>query len=269
MKAVSIWAGAFLASAACTTAMGATLTFTDDFATPSALWSNLPDLGNWTGGNGQYYAQVPSNSPLTWSSLPFIFTNSNLSLTVTLNGLSDGGIWFDSFLTANGNNTGVVGVLLVLGGNAYGAGCREDLCPGAGSSIYWSVGPSYQLARNEQKNVFTPLGTYTITVLVNGNTFQAYNDPDGVFNANSVLLSTFVDSTFSSGQVSLYDYDSALSFSNFSVSGTLFNPNPVSAVPGPVIGAGIPGFILDCIGLLVWRRRLLSPAAAAIQPLQS
>jgi hypothetical protein len=34
---------------------------------------------------------------------------------------------------------------------------------------------------------------------MNGNTYQAFNDPDGVFDANSVLLSTFVNNLFSSG----------------------------------------------------------------------
>jgi hypothetical protein len=161
---------------------------------------------------------------------------------------------------AYSNNTGVMGVLLVLGGNAYGAGCLT--CAGAGNSIYWAVGPAYNMVLNEQQNIFTPLNTYTITVHVNGNTYQAFNDPDGVFDANSVLLSTFVNNLFSSGRplecqcesgrVGLYDFDSALSFSNFSVEGTLVGS---VSVPGPVAGAGFPGLFFAGISLLVWRRR--------------
>ena len=120
---------------------------------------------------------------------------------MTVNGLSDGGIWLDSNGTENN------GVLLVLGGNGYGLGARGG---GAGNSVYWTLGtnigefdsPFY----NEVQNVFTPGGTYTITVLVNGDTYEAFKDPDGVFDANSVLLTTLVNSTFSSGHVGLYDF---------------------------------------------------------------
>jgi hypothetical protein len=66
-------------------------------------------------------------------------------------------------------------------------------------------------------------------VLVNGNTYQAFKDPDGVFDANSVLLTTLVDNTFSHGQFALYDFDLAMSFSNFTVSGSLVS----GAVPEP------------------------------------
>jgi hypothetical protein len=257
MKAASMCVGAFLAAAACSSSIADTFTFSDSFSPPSPLWNNA--IGNWTGGGGQYYAQEPSNSPQTWSSLPFDFTNSNLMVTVTVNNLSDGGIWFDSFLTPNGNNTGVMGVVLALGGNAYGAGCLT--CAGAGNSIYWTVGPNYSNSLNEQQNVFRPLGTYTITAIVNGNTYQAFLDPDGVFNANSVLLSTLVnDHSFQnsppylSGQIGLYDYDSALSFSNFSVTVDCTNCPP-SSVPGPTVGGGLPGLALLGIAFLLWWRR--------------
>jgi len=95
------------------------ITFNDTFAPPSALWSN--SIGNWTGGGGQYFAQSPSNSPETYSGLPFDFTNQNFQLTVSVNHLSDGGIWLNT--DGSRNN----GVLLVLGGNGYGFGH-----PGAG-----------------------------------------------------------------------------------------------------------------------------------------
>ena len=86
-------------------------TFTDNFSPPSTLWSN--STGNWTSSGGTYYAQSPSNNPDTYSGLPFVF-NNNFLLTVTVNGLSDGGIWLDTDGSINN------GVLLVLGGNGFG-----------------------------------------------------------------------------------------------------------------------------------------------------
>jgi len=60
-----------------------TFTFTDNFSPPSPLWSN--SVGNWTASNGNYFAQSPNNNPVTYSGLPYVFTNSNLVLTVTVN----------------------------------------------------------------------------------------------------------------------------------------------------------------------------------------
>jgi len=85
-------------------------TFTDNFSPPSSLWSN--SIGNWTAVDGKYFAQAPSNNPETYSGLPFVFTNSNFSLTVTINNLRDEGIWLDT----DGSRDN--GILLVLGGNA-------------------------------------------------------------------------------------------------------------------------------------------------------
>jgi hypothetical protein len=224
------------------------LTFTDDFSPPSTLWSN--SVGNWTASGGNYYAQAPSNSPETISVLPFIFNNSGLSVTVTVNGLSDGGIRLDNDGTQNN------GIVFVLGGNGYGGGNRSG---GAGNSAYWALwqnGSSTQLL-SEVDGVFTPGATYTITVLVNGNTYKAYNDPDGVFDANSILLTTLVDNTFSSGRVGLYDFYPTLSFSDFSVTGE------ISTVPWPrsIWAEMIFGFL--GLGYMAYRQKNKSALAVA------
>jgi hypothetical protein len=216
--------------------MADSLSYTADFSPPSTLWSN--SIGNWTASGGRYFAQNPSNNPETYSGLPFDFTNSGFSVTVTINNLRDEGIWLDT--DGSRNN----GILLVLGGNG-----------GIGNWAYWHVfrngGHSAPLEVNT--NAFTPDLTYTVTAVINGNTYQAFEDPDGVFDAKSVLLTTLIDDTYSHGKVGLYDFFPATSFSNFSVSGTLV-PGPVT-VPGPVAGAGLPGLILATGGLLGWWRR--------------
>jgi hypothetical protein len=154
-------------------------TFWDNFSPPSPLWSN--SVGNWTASSGQYFAQNPNNSPLTYSGLPYDFTNSNLSVTVTVNALGDGGIWLDT------DGTNQNGILLVLGGNGYGQGSRGAT---AGNEAYWHVVQNGSVNGGNEvvgSGVFTPGGTYTVTVLVNGDTYEAFKDPDGVYDANSVL----------------------------------------------------------------------------------
>ena len=36
-----------------------TITFSDTFSPPWTLWSNLLNLGNWTGGGGRYFRCWP------------------------------------------------------------------------------------------------------------------------------------------------------------------------------------------------------------------
>ena len=166
------------------------LTFMDDFSPASSLWSD--SIGNWTSAGGKYYALTPSNAPLTYSGLPFDFLNSDtISATVTINSLRDEGIWLDT------DGTNQNGILLVLGGNAQ-----------QGNWAYWHVVQNGALSAplDVNTNAFVPDLTYTVTVVVSGNTYEAYNDPDGVFDSNSVLLTTLVDNTYTHGEVGLYDF---------------------------------------------------------------
>jgi LPXTG-motif cell wall-anchored protein len=122
-----------------------------------------------------------------------------------------------------------------------------------GNWAYWAVfqnGSFNNCCLSLNTNAFTPDLTYTITILINGNTYQAYMDPEGVYNANSVHLTTLLDNTFTHGMVGLYQFSGgATSFSNLSITGE------ISTVPGPVVGAGIPGLLLALGGLIALRRR--------------
>ena len=198
------------------------ITFTDDFSPQaSALWSN--SIGNWTSASGKYFAQAPSDSPFTYSGLPFDFTNSHFSVTVTMT-IGDSGFWLDT----DGTTHNAIGVCFGCQGYGLSVGPGNGI---SGRAAYWSVinNGSDSTPLNEVDGVFTPGETATVSVLVNGNTYQAFKDPDGVFDANSVLLTTLVDNTFSHGQFALYDFDLAMSFSNFTVSGSLVS----GAVPEP------------------------------------
>src|SRR5438105_1500382 len=75
----------------------------------SLPWSNL--RGNWTSTSVGYFAQNPSNGPLTATLLPYAL--ADFTVSVNYNGASDGGIFLRS--DASGNN----GILLVIGGNSH------------------------------------------------------------------------------------------------------------------------------------------------------
>jgi hypothetical protein len=208
-----------------------TITFKDSFApSPSALWNNY--AGNWTASSGQYYAQVPNYSPLTYTGLPFVLTDYTLTVTTVI---GDGGIW----LRSDENNPYGAYILLVLGGDGYGQGDRGGT---AGSSIYFAT--STKSGINQVDGVFTPGATYTITVTAVGNTYSVY------VNGSATPVITFVDSAIPYGQVGLYDdqpnttngsgFGPPTTFSNFSLTGTPVPAQITSFSPaGAKVGAEV------------------------------
>jgi hypothetical protein len=245
MRYIGAWATgsyvvAALALAAACAGPARAFTFTDNFS-PSASsdWSN--SSGNWTASSAEYYAQEPNNNPLASTFLPFDLSNSSLVVTTTVNALGDGGIWIDS------DGTGQNGILLVLGGGGYGNGTRGGP---AGTEAYWHIvtAGSFSSPQDEANGVFTPGDTYTISVVVAGDVYSAYQDPDGSFDGSSVLLTSLTDSTFSDGEVGLYDNQpntttgsgsgTPTSFSNFSLQGQVV-PEPSSML---LILSGLAGF---------------------------
>jgi hypothetical protein len=90
-----------------------------------------------------------------------------------------------------------------------------------------------------------PLGNFSLRIDVQGDLYSAY------INGSSVPATTFTSDLFSSGFVGLYDHDvfdgGLQSFDNFALS--------VASVPGPVVGAGLPGLLLGITGLVGWRLR--------------
>jgi hypothetical protein len=202
------------------------VSFSDSFSpAASSLWSD--SSGHWTTSNGQYFAQVPSNSPVTFTGLPFDLTN--FTVDVTVNSLGDGGVWLRTEGTDLVNGSPQDGILLVTGGDGYGQGARGGT---AGTSLNFNIVQNGVLSGAEEvDNVFTPGTTHNLKVVVSGDTYSAFVD------GSTTPTIVFTNSIYSDGDVGLYDDQPNVAgggsgtpqtFSAFSVSGTTV-PEPAFA----------------------------------------
>lgn len=184
-----------LASLAVALAMGSTLSaraadlFDDNFnAGASPLWSNT--RGNWSAAGGVYNATSPTFSPpLTYSGLPFVL--GDLSFDVDINQVGDGGIWLHS------DATGANGVVLVTGGNGFGAGNTGGQ---TGKQLYFQIMQNSSLGAilNPVSDVFTNPGVQNthVHITVVGNVYTATAEGK---------TATLTTSLFPTGRVGLYD----------------------------------------------------------------
>jgi hypothetical protein len=164
------------ATAAC--AQGQSAVFVDDFNSQQRtglLWGN--ERGNWVVVNGAYGASVPSNNPLTFSSVPYDLTHTEIELNIRAT--DDGGIWLRT------DEAGANGVLLVF---ARGVVYWHHVVNGnAGAAI------NQVSAFNVGQNLF-------VRATAIGDQYAAY--------VNGSLVTSYTNSQHPSGRVALYDFRS-------------------------------------------------------------
>jgi hypothetical protein len=230
-------------SAATTFAHADTVFFDDFNSGASPVWSNT--LGNWTAAEGVYRAQQPNNFPNAHSFVSTFPSLTDFSVTVDVNAARDGGVWLRAS-DVPGVGPGVTGVLLIFLNDEIHQNTlfwHEVRRPTPTSELVY--GPEL----NSRSNQF--LGNFSLRIDVQGNTYSAF------VNGSSTPATTFVSNRFTSGYVGLYDdqpvFDADVqSFDNFRLS---------VSVPGPIVGAGLPGLILaTSMGLLGWWRRRTADA---------
>ncbi|MFH1110803.1 MAG: hypothetical protein V1790_16640 [Planctomycetota bacterium] len=158
--------------------------FSDSFdAGASTLWGN--ERGAWFASNGVYDASMPTNNPLTFTSLPYVLTD--LCVQMDIRAVSDGGVWLHA--DSGGND----GVLLVTGGFDH-----------TGRGLYWHIVRNGQWGAvlGEADDLFNQGDDIHLRVTVEGAVYRAY------LNHSTVPASTITTDAFPSGRVGLYDYTS-------------------------------------------------------------
>ena len=220
---------------AATTFARADTVFSDDFnsGAASTAWSNT--LGNWTADGSVYRAQQPNNFPNAHSFVSTFPSLTDFSVTVDVNAARDGGVWLRAH-DAPTSAVGVTGVLLIFlnDGRLPNTLFWHEVTNGQGPEFY---GSEHNIASNQF------LGNFSLRIEVQGNTYSAF------VNGSSTPATTFISDKFTSGYVGLYDHNifrADQSFDNFQLS---------VSVPGPIVGAGLPGLLVASLGWLGWRRR--------------
>jgi hypothetical protein len=158
--------------------------FTDSFTSgPSPLWGN--ERGAWAVSGGAYAATLPSNSPPTLTTLPFVLGDFDLDIDVL--DVVDGGIWVH--LDAAAQN----GLLLVTGGFSQ-----------TGNGFYWHVlnNGVYESPVGLTGPQFTPGDDIHLRISARGPTYTLY------LGAQHQFVSQITFPQTRTGRLGLYDYHS-------------------------------------------------------------
>jgi hypothetical protein len=188
--------------------------FFDNFnAGASPDW--VPVSGPWSASGGVYDGPA-------MSLLPSFSYLTDLTVQVDLTtGVGAGGIWLRA-AAVPGSAYGVAGVLLVI---------RDE------ADIYWHVTTDGNTLSGpfSYVNMYGMSVPHTVKVTVVGNEYAAYLD------GSSSPITTFTNSTFSSGEAGLYDTNSPMGFDNFSLSDDSI-PEPGTAA---LMMAGVAALIVS------------------------
>jgi hypothetical protein len=169
----------------------------------------------------------------------------------------------DAFANSSSGGTGALTGVFLTAGQAFTVTASTD--------DLWSAGPlprysdANGLVGNRDANgsddsgqppgtlIGTDFGTWT------QYSFSApYGSLVGQIGSGAFFLvgTNFSGPANASGELALYYWDSNNDDNTGSITATI----SAAAVPGPIVGAGLPGLVMALGGLIAWRRRRMAAA---------
>jgi hypothetical protein len=164
--------------------------------------------------------------------------------------------------SSSGGSGSATGVFLTAG-EAFTVTVASDDLWNAGPLPRWSnadglIAPLLATGSDDSgQPAGTTIGSIFLLYTQDGLT-APYGSLVGQIGSGAFFLigTNFSGTASATGQLSLYYWDS----NNGDNTGSIAANISASAVPGPIVGAGLPGLVMALGGLIAWRRRRMAAA---------
>ena len=169
----------------------------------------------------------------------------------------------DAFGNSSSGGSGSATGVFLTAGEAFTVTVASNDLWSAGALPRWSNAdglkvPLFATGSDESGELAgTQIGSIFSFYTQDGLT-AAYGSLVGKIGSGAFFLvgTNFSGTANATGQLSLYYWDENNGDNTGSIAATI----SASAVPGPIVGAGLPGLVMALGGLIAWRRRKMATA---------